>query len=99
MSNYIGIDVSKDKLDVACFSAQKGWQVNPFSNSPEGIRSLITYLPDQAHCVIEATGSYSVLISYMLTQAQVAISVINPRQSHHFAQMQPHRRPGLHYQN
>lgn len=88
MSTYIGIDVSKDKLDVAYVTAQNSWQVSQFGNSPEGIRSLITYLPTQAHCVIEATGSYSVLVSYMLTQAQVTISVINPRQSHHFAQMQ-----------
>lgn len=88
MSNYLGIDVSKDKLDVASLSAQNSWKVSQFSNSPEGIRTLIASLPTQAHCVIEATGSYSVLVSYMLTQARVTISVINPRQSHHFAQMQ-----------
>ncbi len=62
--------------------------MNQLDNSPEGIRALIGGLPTQAHCIIEATGSYSVLVSYMLTQAKITISVINPRQSHHFAQMQ-----------
>ncbi len=57
MSNYLGIDVSKDKLDVACLSVQNSWQVSQFSNSPEGIRTLIASLPDQAHCVIEATAA------------------------------------------
>jgi transposase len=49
---------------------------------------LIKKLPEQAHVVLEATGSYSVLLTYLLCQAQVAVSVINPKQSHHFAQLQ-----------
>jgi transposase len=87
MTTYIGIDVSKDSLSVAMPKPTSGWKVSDHANSPDGIRSLINQLPDQAHCILEATGSYSVLVTYMLTQAKVTISVINPKQSHHFAKM------------
>ena len=87
MATYIGIDVSKNSLSVAIPKSTTGWKVSNYANSPDGIRSLLNQLPDQAHCVLEATGSYSVLVTYMLTQAKVMISVINPKQSHHFAKM------------
>jgi transposase len=45
-------------------------------------------LTDSTHVILEAIGLYSVLLTYLLCQAQVAISVINPKQSHHFAQLQ-----------
>ncbi|GAB4043436.1 IS110 family transposase [Spirosoma jeollabukense] len=87
MTTYIGIDVAKDSLSVAVPKLNAGWKVNEYANSPDGIRALLNQLPDLAHCVLEATGSYSVLVTYMLTQSKVTISVINPKQSHHFAKM------------
>ena len=87
LTTYIGIDVSKDSLSVAIPKPGTGWKMNNYVNSPDGIRSLLNQLPEHAHCVLEATGSYSVLVTYMLTQAKVTISVINPKQSHHFAKM------------
>lgn len=87
MKIYVGIDVSKESLAVALPQVQ-GWQLLKFTNNPEGIRSLQLRLPDQAHCILEATGSYSVLLAYLLTKAGVDHSVINPKQSHHFAKMQ-----------
>jgi len=87
MTTYIGIDVAKDTLSVAVPKLNASWKLAEYSNSPDGIRSLINQLPEQAHCVLEATGSYSVLVTYMLTQAGVTVSVINPKQSHHFAKM------------
>ncbi|GAB3963439.1 IS110 family transposase [Spirosoma harenae] len=87
MTTYIGIDVAKDSLTVAIPKPNAGWKVDVYANSPDGIRSLLSQLPAQAHCVLEATGSYSVLATYMLTQAEVTLSVINPKQSHHFAKM------------
>lgn len=87
MTTYIGIDVAKDTLSMAVPKPGTGWKVDEHTNSPDGIRTLLSQLPDHAHCVLEATGSYSVLATYMLTQAKVTISVINPKQSHHFAKM------------
>lgn len=87
MKTYVGIDVSKDSLSVAIPSTKSTWQVGSYANNPAGIRSLLKQLSADTHCVLEATGSYSVLATYMLCQARVAISVINPKQSHHFAKM------------
>lgn len=88
MKTYVGIDVSKDTLAVALPGAEGSWKLRNIRNTPEGIRKLISSLPSQSHVVLEATGSYSVLLTYLLCQAQVAVSVINPKQSHHFAKLQ-----------
>lgn len=88
MKNYVGIDVAKTSLAVAFPSPTAGWTNTTFANTPDGIRSLMKQLPPQAHCILEATGSYSVLVTYMLCQAEINVSVINPKQSHNFAKMQ-----------
>lgn len=88
MKTYVGIDVSKDTLVVALPQTATSWKVRSVRNAPDAIRKLINELPNSAHVVLEATGSYSVLLTYLLCQAQVAVSVINPKQSHHFAQLQ-----------
>ena len=60
---YIGIDVSKDTLEVA-FPSKEGYRNQTFGNTPKGIRSLIQKLSrDEHHCVMEATGNYSALSS------------------------------------
>lgn len=87
MKTYVGIDVAKDSLAVAFPKSDSSWKAASFPNSPVGIRSLISFLPLEAHCVLEATGSYSMLVAYMLSQAEINLSVINPKQSHHFAKM------------
>lgn len=88
MKTYVGIDVSKDTLAVAFPTTSDTWKVSSFANSPDGIRRLTSALPAEAHVIIEATGSYSVLLTYMLCQAKICLSVINPKQSHHFGKMQ-----------
>lgn len=88
MKTYVGVDVSKDTLAVALLVTATTWKVRSFANTPEAIRKLLSLLPAQAHVVLEATGSYSVLLTYLLCQAEVAVSVINPKQSHHFAKLQ-----------
>lgn len=80
--------VSKDTLAVAFPTTPDAWKVSSFANSPDGIRRLKNTLPAEAHVVIEATGSYSVLLTYLLCQSKVCLSVINPKQSHHFGKMQ-----------
>lgn len=95
MKTYVGIDVSKDTLAVAFPTTPDAWKVSSFANSPDGIRRLKNALPYEAHVVIEATGSYSVLLTYLLCQAKINLSVINPKQSHHFGKMQPLRRSDL----
>src|SRR5512138_3191968 len=56
-SSYVGIDVSKDKLDVAVLGEKQAWQVE---NTKEGIQKLVQQLqmiyPELI--IVEATGGY-----------------------------------------
>ena len=60
-------DVSKDTLALAVSTTPDTWKVSSFPNSPDGIRRLTNALPSEVHVVIEATGSYSVLLTYLLS--------------------------------
>ena len=57
MTPYIGIDVSKASLSVAMPKSTAGWKVSNYANTPDGIRLLVNQLPEQAHCVLEATAT------------------------------------------
>ena len=56
-SSYVGIDVSKDRLDVAMLGEERVWQVN---NTPEGIDALVQQMHQVCPelIVVEATGGY-----------------------------------------
>lgn len=87
MKKFIGIDISKATFSVAFPQEQGKYVVKEFANTAEGIEAFLPHLEDQMHCVMEATGSYSMLLSYTLSEQGYAVSVINPRQAAHFAQM------------
>ena len=57
-SSYVGIDVSKDRLDVAVLGDERGWQVE---NSREGIAKLVQQMQEVCPelIVVEATGGTS----------------------------------------
>ncbi len=42
------------------------------------------------HCVLEATGNYGSLLVEMLVSAEIAVSVVNPRQIKHFSKAMHH---------
>ena len=81
---YIGIDVSKDSF-VAAYPAKSGYTTKTFKNTTSGVRQFITSLPEGCHCVMEATGNYSMLLLYLLQQANIAVSMENPQKIKHFA--------------
>ena len=81
---YIGIDVSKDSF-VAAYPAQSGYSTKTFLNTTSGVRQFITSLPEDSHCVMEATGNYSMLLLYLLQQANIIVSMENPQKIKHFA--------------
>ena len=79
----VGIDVSKDKLDIALVYADNKHSSYVFENSPRGIKSLVALLKKQGTaetvpCVIESTGNYHLRSAIMITQANFAVKVINP---------------------
>lgn len=82
---YIGIDVSKDYLDVACSHEAPG--VQRYANNDDGLTELRESLRDQsvALVVMEATGGYQRLALATLTKAGLPTVAVNPRQVRDFA--------------
>ena len=62
---YIGIDVSKDSFVVA-YPGKCGYTTKSFPNTTSGVRKFLQSLPEESHCVMEATGNYSMLLLYLL---------------------------------
>jgi len=79
---FVGIDVSKDQLDVALPDGTHSW-----TNDPDGHRQLVEHfgkLPLQM-IVLEATGGYERAITAELAAAELPVVVVNPRQVRDFA--------------
>lgn len=83
-TTFVGIDVSKDKLDV-CTSP--GGEVRQFANDRQGCDQLVACLRTLPTCliVIEATGGYERPALFAVQDAGLAIALINPRQARDFA--------------
>jgi len=81
---FVGIDVSKDTLDLAVIPVGEHWCVQ---NSETGISSLVKRLKDLAPTliVLEATGGLEVLAATALALASLPVAVVNPRQARDFA--------------
>jgi transposase len=80
---YVGIDVSKARLDGACRPGES-FQV---SNDPDGIRALVERLRrlPVALIVLEATGGLELPAVAALAAAGLPVALVNPRQVRDFA--------------
>jgi transposase len=84
---YVGVDVSKDWLDVA---RVEGVEVTPmvrFGNHAEGIAELRSKIKasEVALVVMEASGGYETLAANILAAAGVPVAVVNPKQVRDYA--------------
>ncbi len=81
---YIGIDISKDSLDMAVHASDKQWR---YSNDAAGIASLCKMLRrlEPALVVFEATGGYEMPLYLSLDGAGLPATPVNPRQIRDFA--------------
>jgi len=81
---HMGIDVSKELLDVFILPNKKHMQ---FKNNSTGIQKLIEKLKVFSHIsiVMEATGGYEKTVAQALGGTGFAVSVVNPRQIRDFA--------------
>jgi transposase len=81
---FVGIDVSKAKLDVCCLP---GGERRQFDNDPEGRKQLVEWLSSKPGCllVVESTGGYERELMYAAQDAQLEIALCNPRQVRDFA--------------
>ena len=75
---YVGIDVSKATFVVA-YSSAKSSKTKTFKNTTKGVHEFIqTLSASEHHCVLEATGNYSSLLVYLLSQVGITVSLENP---------------------
>ena len=84
---WVGIDVSKAKLDIAMMSREGEINKRTVSNDSASIQGLISELrliPD-VMVGVEATGSYHIPLARAVDGAGIALCVLNPRSVHHFA--------------
>jgi transposase len=81
---WVGIDVCQKYLDVYIRPAGKLFQV---TNDENGIAELIKILTEikPELIVFEATGGMELRAAIELTQAELAVAIINPRQARDFA--------------
>lgn len=80
--HFIGIDISKDYLDIASSATQKTWRT---SNDEAGIAGLIKRLSTPTLIVLEATGGLETPLVLALVANQLPVTVVNPRQVRDFA--------------
>lgn len=89
MTQYAGIDVSKDKLDVVILSENSSVH-QIFPNTLTGCQRLSQWLTQESlsspHVCMEATGRYSDGIAHHLYQHQFPVSVVNPARIHAYGQ-------------
>lgn len=92
---YIGIDVSKDKLDLLWLRDPERGKVKTkvFKNHPDSFPDLLSWLQattgesvDRLHVFLEATGIYHEPLTYWLHDQGVWVYVLNPAQVRHHAQ-------------
>ncbi len=75
----VGIDVSKDRLDVAVRPSGDSFAV---TRDASGLRELLGHLEPLAASVIalEATGGYETVVAATLAGAGLPVVVVNPAQ-------------------
>ena len=81
---FVGVDVSKAKLDVAFRPDREGFQVdNGESGIAECVRRLRELKPQLV--VVEATGGYETAFVAAAAVTALPVVVVNPKQVRHFA--------------
>ena len=81
---YVGIDVSKEQVDVAARPTGTIWSV---SYNSDGVDELVTHLKDlnPAGVITESTGGLELPLAAALAAAALPVAVVNPRQVRDFA--------------
>jgi transposase len=82
---FVGIDVSKDRLDVHVRPSGEAFVVE---RNGKGLKELVERLSSLAPSLIavEATGGFETIVAAAIAGAQLPLAVVNPAQIRHFAQ-------------
>ena len=81
----VGVDISKARLDCATWPATAAWA---HEHTAVGVGELVArvHALNVQLVVLEATGGLEIDVAAELTRAGVPVAVVNPRQTHRFAQ-------------
>lgn len=81
---YVGIDVSKDKLDIAMWGEQS---VLETANSKKGIAKLVQQMCEWRPklIVVEATGGYEEALVLALFEAGLPVALVSPQRVRQYA--------------
>ncbi len=94
MQSVLGIDVSKDSLDVVLVRGER-CEHKVFSNSEVGHKRVHTWLiaqqAGQVHACLEATGQYGEEVTEHLYQCGHQVSVVNPARIKRYGESKLHR--------
>jgi transposase len=84
VTTCVGIDVSKDRLDVHLRPSDESFAV---THDGKGLENLVERLAalDVSMIVLEATGGFETTVAAALASAGLPLSVVNPRQIRDFA--------------
>ena len=84
VTTCVGIDVSKDRLDVHLRPSGEAFAV---ARDGKGLESLVERLAalDVSLVVLEATGGFETTVAAALASAGLPLAVVNPRQVRNFA--------------
>jgi transposase len=82
--NFVGIDVSKDRLDVHVRPSGQSFSVTRDAKALEKLRVDLAAL-SPALIVLEATGGFEIIVAATLGGAGLPLAVVNPRQIRDFA--------------
>ena len=76
---YVGIDVSKEQVDVAVRPTRRSWSV---SYNGASVDDLVAQLKDlkPAAVITESTGGLELPLVAALAAASLPVAVVNPRQ-------------------
>lgn len=85
MEVYIGIDVSKDRLDVHVQPSGERFTV---ARDGDGLTALVARLQPLAPrlVAVEATGGFEIVVAAAVGGAGLPLAVVNPAQVRHYAQ-------------
>lgn len=84
MGLYVGVDVSKDHLDVAIEPSGEAFRVANDAGEAAELAAKLKQLGPLL-VVVEATGGYEMTVAAALTTQAVSVAVVNPRQVRDFA--------------
>jgi len=84
MAEWMGIDVAKATLEIACWPSTRHWACTQSEADLSGLVAELRRLAP-AGIVLEASGGYEAALASLLAAADLPVIVVNPRQVRDFA--------------